>query len=188
MRKAGAGQAPKARSRNLVIKKLAEEVLVYDLETDKAHCLNPSAALVWSHCDGRKTVLEIATCLRAEAGEPFTGEVVWLALNQLKRLSLLEESLELPGEAPLISRRELARRLGIATALTLPFIASIKAPAAIQAATCGAVGVACTNNARCCSGLCINNRCACLDVQSPCANDAQCCSNRCASANSKCLP
>src|SRR3712207_453692 len=98
MRKAGPGRAPKARSRNLVIKKLADEVLVYDLETDKAHCLNPSCASVWNHCDGRKTAPEIAATLCAQSREPFTEEVVWLALNQLKRLSLLEDGLELPRE------------------------------------------------------------------------------------------
>lgn len=181
-------RTPRARSNGLVIKKLADEVLVYDLDTHKAHCLNRAAALVWSYCDGRKTVAEITRLMEAQAEGPFTEDVVWLALNQLERFSLLEERLEWPGRPSVLSRRELARRLGVATALALPFIASIKAPAAIQAATCGAIGTACTTNARCCSGICISGTCACLGQNVPCTSDVQCCSNRCGSANPKCLP
>jgi hypothetical protein len=188
MRKAGREQAPKARSKGLVIKKLAEEVLVYDLETNQAHCLNQSAALVWSHCDGRKNVVEIVRRLEAETVKPWTEEVVWHALAQLERFSLLEERIELPDGVARMSRRELGRRLGLATVAALPLILSIIAPMAVSAATCGAVGTPCVTNARCCSGLCIAGTCACLGQNVNCTSDAQCCSNRCASANNKCLP
>jgi hypothetical protein len=188
MRKAGRGQAPKARRSGLVIKNLADEVLVYDLETNHAHCLNQSAALVWKYCDGRRTVAEIAGLLETLSEEPFTEEVVWLALNQLERFSLLDEHVELPRVASTLSRRELGRRLGLASVAALPFILSIVAPAAASAATCGAVGAVCATNPACCSGLCIAGRCACLGKDAPCTTDAQCCSNRCGSALNKCLP
>jgi hypothetical protein len=180
---------PKARSKGLVIKKLADEVLVYDLERDKAHCLNHASARVWNYCDGRRSVKEIALSLESEAvEEPFTEEMVWLALGQLERFSLLEERVEIPAEAANISRRELGKRLGLVGAASLPFILSIVAPVAASAATCGVVGSPCTTNARCCSGICIGGVCACVDKDSPCATDAQCCSNRCGSALNKCLP
>jgi hypothetical protein len=181
-------RTPKARSEGLVIKKLDRELLVYDLDTHKAHCLNPSAALVWSHCDGRKSVAEITRALSEETNGPFTEEVVRLALSQLERFHLLEKSAVLPKDEVLLSRRELGRRLGLAGVAALPFIASIAAPPAAAAATCAGVGVPCLTNSRCCSGLCVSGRCACLDSQSPCTTDAQCCSNRCGSANNKCLP
>lgn len=183
-----ATRTPKARREGLVIKKLDDELLVYDLETHKAHCLNPSAARVWSHCDGRKSVAEIALCLSEEAEELFTEEVVCLALSQLERFQLLEERVAWPVESKHLSRRELGRRLGLATVAALPFIASIAAPPAASAATCAGVGVPCLTNSRCCSGLCINGTCACLEPQSPCSLDAQCCSGRCGSALNKCLP
>lgn len=163
-------------------------MLVYDLETNKAHCLNVAAALVWEHCDGRRSSKEIAGLIEARTGGTFTEEMVWLALNQLERFSLLEGPMRLPGGAATISRRELGRRLGMAGAASLPFILSIVAPEAASAATCGGLGVPCVSNARCCSGFCINGTCSCLGNQSDCTSDVQCCSGRCGSAQRKCLP
>jgi coenzyme PQQ synthesis protein D (PqqD) len=188
MRKAGRGQTPRARKSGLVIKRLADEVLVYDQETHKAHCLNPSSALVWNYCDGRKTAREIARLLSSEAGAVFDEEVIWLALEQLERFSLLEEPVEPPRDINRFSRREIGRRLGLASISALPFIVSIVAPVAAVAATCFPLGTTCTVNAQCCSGLCFGSQCACLGKDSSCTSDAQCCSNRCGSANNKCLP
>lgn len=188
MRKLPRATAPKARSKGLVIKRLADEVLVYDLETNKAHCLNVAAALVWEHCDGRRAVSEIAGLLEARTRGPFTQEMVWLALHELERFSLLEGPAGLPPRAKAMNRRELGKRLGLASAASLPFILSIVAPEAAAAATCGGVGAPCSTNARCCSGICINGVCACLGQNSNCTIDAQCCSGRCGSALNKCLP
>jgi hypothetical protein len=52
---------PRARTDGLVVKELTDEVLVYDLKRDKAHCLNLAAAAVWKLCDGRSTAAEIAS-------------------------------------------------------------------------------------------------------------------------------
>jgi hypothetical protein len=46
-------QFPCARKAGLVIQDMPDEVLVYDLDTNKAHCLNKSAAFVWRSCDGK---------------------------------------------------------------------------------------------------------------------------------------
>lgn len=171
-----------------MVKRLSDEVLVYDLETNEAHCLNRASALVWDECDGRKSAREIAGLLEAKGHEPFTVEMVWLALNQLERFSLLKERVELPVRAATLSRRELGKRLGLVGVASLPFILSIAAPVAASAATCGVPGSPCLTNARCCSGICMGGVCVCLDKDVPCANDAQCCSGRCGSALNKCLP
>src|SRR6266849_5376674 len=60
-------QLPKARKDKLIIKELDDETLVYDLDRDKAHCLNTTAARVWKHCDGTTTVGEIAASLSGGA-------------------------------------------------------------------------------------------------------------------------
>ena len=52
-------QKPLARNEGLVIKELPDELLIYDTETDRAHCLNETAAFVWLRCDGRKSLAEI---------------------------------------------------------------------------------------------------------------------------------
>ena len=46
-------QRPVARQEGLVIQEMPDEVLVFDLKTNKAHCLNETAAFVWKACDGK---------------------------------------------------------------------------------------------------------------------------------------
>jgi len=145
---------PKARQEGLVVQQLEDEVLVYDLERFKAHCLNQTAALVWQHCDGKMTTQDIALALEKEAGSPVGEEVVWLALGQLGKSGLLtQREMPLAGSAG-ISRREVIRRVGIAAAIALPIVTSIVAPKAAHAINCRPSGSACTTSAQCCSGVC----------------------------------
>lgn len=190
MKKRVESQLPRARQEHLVIQDLPDELLVYDLERHRAYCLNRTAALVWQSCDGRRTVAEIAQALEKKIDHPVNENLIWFALEQLNRSRLLEEQVELPIFKERMSRRELARRLGFATAALVPFITSIVAPTAAQTATCGVLGSPCSSNARCCSNLCINGTCMCIANQSDCDPNQpqQCCSGRCGSANQKCLP
>ena len=61
-------QYPIARKNGLVVQEVPDEVLVYDLDTNKAHCLNKTAAAVWQSCDGKTSVPEIAKFLSSEMG------------------------------------------------------------------------------------------------------------------------
>jgi len=135
---------PTARREGLVIHELEDETLVYDRERDKAHCLNRTAALVWKYCDGSFTVDEIAKRVRTELQQEVEPKVVWLALTQLRRKHLLEESLTRASlgsntfNRPHISRRELAVRFGKAVLVALPLITTIAEPstAAAGVSTC----------------------------------------------------
>lgn len=130
-------QAPRARKEGLLIQELHGEVLVYDLERDKAHCLNPTAALVWQHCDGQTTIRELARLLEKSLElEQVDEDVIWCALNQLEKDRLLEDPIDWPAGTERISRRALVRRIGIAAVL-LPLVTSIVAPNALAAASCG---------------------------------------------------
>ena len=155
---------PLARTRGLVVRELPEEVLVYDLDTHKALCLNRTAALVWKCCDGRNSVEGILRALRAELREPFTEEVVWLALERLSRDRLLTERVRRPGTLAGVSRREVLKKIGLAAAVTLPVVTAIVAPTTAQAASCVPVGGACTASAQCCpppvgNGICTLGLC-----------------------------
>ena len=144
--------APKARSERLVVKELAGETLVYDENNHKAHCLNPTAALVWKFCDGHTSVPKMTQLLAEEMKAPIPEHLVWLAITQLEESQLLKAPV--PGfRNPQTSRRELIRRLGIA-AVALPLITSIQAPVAAQAGTCRTVGQPCTGAGlgNCCPG------------------------------------
>src|SRR5437879_10417193 len=105
---------PRARNEGLVVQELPDELLVYDLERHRSHCLNRTAALVWRHCDGKTTVTEIANLLQRELSVPADEEAVWLALDRLDRAHLLRERLTLPASAARTSRRALVRKLAMA--------------------------------------------------------------------------
>lgn len=159
---------PNARKENLVIEELPGEVLVYDLNLHKAHCLNQTAALVWERCDGQTSVKQMVEILRTEFSLRIDEQMVWLALDQLSRVRLLEEeSIPARGEGRL-RRREMIRRIGLTAAVGLPFVTSIIAPKAIQAGSCSCnfptdccpSGCPCRMSQQCCNGLCIGGVCA----------------------------
>lgn len=151
---------PEARKKGLVVQELSGEVLVYDRERNKAHCLNPTAALVWNHCDGKASVADIARAIQNEINAPVDEDVIWIGLDQLSKSHLLQERAALPEEKAGLSRREVMKRIGLAAAVALPVVTSIMAPTAAQAANCVTAGQPCTTSAQCCSGLCNNNVCA----------------------------
>lgn len=151
---------PEARKLGLVVQKLSGEVLVYDRDRNKAHCLNSTAALVWQFCDGKTPVSQIARAIEEETQTPVDEDVVWFGVEQLNKTNLLVERALLPGNKSGLSRREVMKRIGLAAAVALPVVTSIIAPTAAQAANCIPSGQACTTSAQCCSNLCSSNVCA----------------------------
>ena len=148
----GTATMPRARTDGLVIRELDDETLVYDTERDEAHCLNQTAALVWQRCDGKTKVEKMARLLQEQLCVPVEVDVVWLAVRQLRRFHLLENSKEMIA-GPAVSRRKLLLKYAPA-ALALPVILSITAPTPGQSASC-----VCPN---CCAGFQCNfsfNRC-----------------------------
>jgi len=144
---------PRMRENGLVVDDLPDEVLVYDLENHQAHCLNRTAALVWRSCDGKSSPLEIAHRLTAELDAPVGEDLVLLALNQLAGQHLLKKDNLISAQFAVLSRRQMVRRLGLATAVAIPLVTSIVAPRAVEAATCQPSGNPCVPNKACCSPL-----------------------------------
>jgi hypothetical protein len=92
---------PLARTKNLLISQVGEEVIVYDQERDTAHCLNAMAARVWHYCDGQNTVEDIAKLLEEDLEVSADEDVdwrglVWLTLEELQRFYLIQEYLSQP--------------------------------------------------------------------------------------------
>lgn len=151
---------PKARRDKLVIQKLPGEVLVYDQERDKAHCLNQTAAQVWQHCDGQTDVATIAARLGEELHAQVDERVVWFALDQLTRDSLLEVPVTSPAFMAGMTRRQMVRAMGFAAAIAVPVISSIVAPTTAQAVSCIANGLGCPGGSTtCCSNICTAGTC-----------------------------
>jgi hypothetical protein len=145
------GFLPEARQEGIIRKEVDGELLVYDLEKNTAHCLNPTAALVWKLCDGQTSISELALSLGKRLGTPLDESVIQLALKQLSADHLLVESYAAPPIQAGVSRRALVRRLGLAAAL-LPLITTITAPIA------SAAGSGCTGT--CVPGGVNNGGCA----------------------------
>jgi hypothetical protein len=126
---------PNARTEKLLVRELSDEVVVYDLERDKAICLNSTVAAVWKHCGKNNTASDIAQLLEKELETPIDERVVWLAISQLEKFHLLQKpAITSNWAAPQLSRRDLMR-MGVATAVALPLIVAISAPTAAQAAS-----------------------------------------------------
>jgi hypothetical protein len=82
---------PKARRKGLVVHEFADEVVIYDLESNQAHCLNQASGFVWRRCDGRTSVAKLTKMLGDQMQTNVNEEVVWLALDQLASYDLLQE-------------------------------------------------------------------------------------------------
>jgi hypothetical protein len=158
-------ERPKRRGEGLIEREIDGEVVVYDLESHEAHCLNPEAARLWRACDGDRDGREILRHLHGENFHAGHEAALLIGLEQLEKSSLLEtdaadSAVELIAHT---SRRELLSRVGkvVAVTVALPAILSIVAPTPAEASTCVASGGACTSSAQCCSGLCNGTFCAC---------------------------
>jgi hypothetical protein len=119
---------PRARRKRLVVRTVAGEVLVYDLDSHRAHCLDTAMAFLWRACDGRTTLAGLARGLETELGEPVSDEVVSVGLHRLAKARLLDAPVRLPSSP---ARREWLRQ---ATILGIS-IASIAVPTLAEAAT-----------------------------------------------------
>lgn len=151
-------QIPVARKTGLVIQEMPGEVLVYDLETNKAHCLNQTAAAVWKSCNGKNSVADISGLLAGTVGSPVQDDLIRLAIDQLNENNLLENNP--PANFNTQNRREVIKKIGLAAVVALPIVTSLVAPKAAQAgSTCG--GNVCTcNSGTITNGTCASSACA----------------------------
>jgi hypothetical protein len=152
---------PDARRDGLLFEEVGDELVIYDLQRHRAHQLNRTAALVWRHCDGQKTIAELTQIVQDGLDPAIQEALVRQALEQLGRARLLQEPLPRRAGAARLTRRQALRKLGktAALALLVPAVTSIFAPAPLSA------GV---NSFTCNSNPCVN---ACADK---CSSNADC--------------
>ena len=161
-------QTALARKTELIVKELAEEILIYDLKSHKAHCLNETAAFVWNHCDGQTTAGEIAKLMEKEWRTPVREDVIWFTLNKLSRSDLLQEPITLPEAHIGMSRRNAVRRLWLGSLLTVPVVMSIVAPTVSAGASIPAECQSCVKKS---TGI-ADCPAACLNITGTCYGNA----------------
>jgi hypothetical protein len=128
---------PCARTTELLIEELEDELLVYDLAADKAHRLNATAAAVFRHADGTRTIPDIVDVLAEQVGVLADEDLVLITLDGLVEAGLVEEYEKRSTKDTRTSRRKFIQRAGAvgAAAAALPIVHSIIAPTVAQAQT-----------------------------------------------------
>jgi hypothetical protein len=165
---------PTARTNDIVCSELDDELLVYDLTSRQACALSPTSAALFHACDGTRTIDQLADHLG------IGREQVVFGLEGLGRSDLL--LLPLPDGEPGagMSRRQFAKRFGVAAAVTLPTVAVFASPALAQQGSCAPIGP-CTGNGQVCTcapimlpGNNVNpNGCPC-QTPGDCTGDCSC--------------
>ncbi|MEZ5346690.1 MAG: hypothetical protein R2681_14150 [Pyrinomonadaceae bacterium] len=166
---------PISRKTDIVIQRIDNEVLIYDLAANKAFCLNHPAAVIWETCDGSRSVADLKKIAETNLKTILTSEFVYFALNQLSENGLIDDFSELKEHFKAVSRREMVRRVGLTSAVGVPLVASIVAPRSVNAQSdvCTAVIDGCQCNPGFMSGddctgstqagmACLNPGCRCI--------------------------
>lgn len=120
---------PPTRANNIVLQDLGKEILVYDLNINKALCLNSTVSSVYRNCDGHTSFAELKLIY-----DDFSDEIIFLTLDLLLKENLIEsENYQSPIKG--VSRREVVRKVALASLTVLPVISSIVAPTSVMAAS-----------------------------------------------------
>lgn len=113
--------------------------------------------MIWRHCDGLRTVAELARAAQEGLGAPVTEEMVRLALGRMEKEHLLQGRLDQPETAGQITRRQALRKAALVggAALLLPVIQSMAAPTPAMAMSigCATRGQMASPTRPCCNGL-----------------------------------
>jgi hypothetical protein len=148
---------PKAKRREIVVQELPDELMIYDLETDRGFCLNQTARVIFEQCDGESTCRESIEVISGKLGVKIDESILWSTIQKFHQAGLLEPDTTL-NSVPRILRRDLIKSAASLT-IAMPLIASIVAPAAVnaQSIVCVPPGGNClvdiiTNTNNCCPG------------------------------------
>ena len=98
-------QLPQARLKNVVIQDIDQELLIYDLISNKVLCLNETAKIIWQACDGKTTFADF----RNRTNSEFPDELIYLTFDKLQIKELLSDKFEIPIDR---NRRKMLAKYG----------------------------------------------------------------------------
>lgn len=154
---------PLSRKDNLVVQEVNGEVLVYDLNDNKAFCLNQTSALIWQACSGERTIPDISRFVSQKLNTPANEDLIWFALDQLKKEKLISHETEASNHFAGMSRRDVVKKVGLGTMIALPIVASMIAPKAINAQSGNCVTCVKFHSGAICSEFCSNKLGTCYE-------------------------
>lgn len=160
---------PQARNTDLIEQETDKELLIYDLRNNRAYNLNETSKNVFQACDGKTFLADFKRRYQ------YTDDLINLALDELQRNDLIQKDYVSPLAG--IARREVIKRIGLATMFALPIITSIVAPTSAHAQSSGGVcnrtcsqTTPCTSPCPRCvgSGICTNLNISCTEIGTTC--------------------
>lgn len=119
-------QLPKARTADILEQEAGSELLIYDLRTDKMFQLNETSKIVYKAC-GKLSFDEL------KHHHKFSDDLICFALDELKANNLIEDYKN--NHFVDLSRRDVIRKVGLASMVALPIVSGLVAPSAAQAAS-----------------------------------------------------
>jgi hypothetical protein len=130
---------PRAKLDGLLTEALEDELIVYDQDRHRGHCLNRTAALVWRHADGQRTIADLVSILQAELDPVADENLVWHALDRLNTAHLLEEPPLRSTDEMRAARRQFISKIGVVgvATLLLPLVTSVVPPPPARAGIVG---------------------------------------------------
>jgi hypothetical protein len=126
----------KCRTNDLVMMNLENETLIYDLSENKAFCLNRTSAMIWQLCDGKNSTAEMSKLLSRRLETSISEEFIWLALGEFEKNNLLEKDENFINRFTNLNRREIVKKIGLASMIAFPLVSSVIAPNAVMAGSC----------------------------------------------------
>ncbi len=136
---------PRRRTSGLLLQQTGEDLVVFDQQRNLSHALNRTAALVFEHADGSRSVDDLVALLQTELNETADEDLVLMTLGKLRRAHLLEEAGPRTAEAMRNSRRRFVRKIGLVGSLTLllPMVETVVAPHSAHAQSGTASAASC---------------------------------------------
>ena len=116
-----------------IIKRVDDELVIYDEQNHKVSHLNKAAAIVWEYCDGASSLDDLAHTLASHSELPASVDLAGLALQELRDADLIEGSFASVAGRGVARRDVIARMAGFA--LALPAVVSLLAPTPAMAAS-----------------------------------------------------
>lgn len=147
------------KEENLLECEVGEELVVYNLKDNSAHCLSGKSIDIFRKCDGQSDMSEIARSL--DSTGPDGEEVLQLALSSFRSSGLIKQSYA--------ASRKFDRRSMLKAAAAIPLVTSIMVPKPAAAVSCGSTicdiigsgdcGMVCRNlNDNTCTWICTDLR------------------------------
>lgn len=145
-------QTPEKREEFLIVRKVDEELLVYDRRSHQGYCFNQTMGAIWEQLDGQSTHEEVSRRLNILGLEGIDESVVQEACESLWACDLLKIRPAEQQSIKLVRRSILKGVIGLNAVVAAPAITKFSIPSAYAQASCVPKFGDCFADSDCCPG------------------------------------